>query len=271
MSLHAIYLTNGHEPDAAIQRGLTQAGCDVCSTHSVGETLERLPRVEGGNSGDGLEDAPTIVVAELQAGALALLSILRERTRGLGGRGAVPPTLVFDREGRDIYAPIKALRLGAQEYLLASDPEIDREFSSQFMVERVMSEIEQLEAPLPMAHASMAHVIVARPPGRAAEPAPVRPKIEWEPIGRVIRVDGKYIHLSPIEGRMFNLLLQNVGHTVTLQDFMRHALNKPDMSVQEAVQQLRPHMMRLRRKLAVQPDLASRIVNTRGTGYILTA
>ena len=266
MSLQVIYLANGHEPDSAIQRGLAQAGCEVTRTNSVGETLERLPRIEGGNVADGAEAKPTIIVAELQDGALALLSILRERMRGHVSRDAMPPMLVFDREGKDIYAPIKALRLGAQEYLLASDPEIDREFSAQYLVERVMSDHEHQDLPQ-----HLSHVIVARSQTRAAETVSARPKIEWEPIGRVIRVEGKYIHLSPIEGRMFNLLLQNVGHTVTLQDFMRHALNKPDMTIQEAVQQLRPHMMRLRRKLAVQPDLASRIVNTRGTGYILTA
>jgi len=267
MSIQAIYLTNGHEPDAAIQRGLAQAGCEVTHTHSIGETLERLPRAEGGNLADGAEATPTIIVAELQAGALALLSILRERTRGVASHAFVPPTLVFDREGKDIYAPIKALRLGAQEYLLASDPDIDREFSAQFLVERVMSEREQRA----LARQQPPQMIMARPSARAIDPTPIRQKIEWEPVGRVIRVEGKYIHLSPIEGRMFSLLLQNVGHTVTLQDFMRYALNRPDMPVRDAVQQLRPHMMRLRRKLAVQPDLASRIVNTRGTGYILTA
>ncbi len=267
MSIHAIYLTNGHEPDAAIQRGLAQAGCKVTHTHSVGETLEQMPRAEGGNLTDGAEATPTILVAELQAGALALLSILRERTRGVALHASVPPTLVLDREGKDIYAPIKALRLGAREYLLSSDPDIDREFSAQFLVERVISERE----PRASARRQLPQVIMARIPARAVDPTPIRQSIEWEPVGRVIRVEGKYIHLSPIEGRMFNLLLQNVGHTVTLEDFMRHALNRPDMPMQAAVQQLRPHMMRLRRKLAVQPDLASRILNTRGAGYILTA
>lgn len=266
MSIHAIYLANGHEPDAAIQRGLAQAGCEVVHTRSISETLEQLPRAEGGNLNDE-RDTPTIVVAELQAGALALLSILRERARGLVPWPVLPPTLVFDREGRDIYAPVKALRLGAQEYLLASDPDIDREFSAQYLVERVMSERSQRVS----ARQQPSQMPAARASARPADATPVRQKIEWEPVGRVIRVEGKYIHLSPIEARMFSLLLQNMGHTVTLQDFMRHALNKPDMPMRDAVQQLRPHMMRLRRKLAVQPDLASRIVNTRGTGYILTA
>ncbi|MCS7062193.1 MAG: helix-turn-helix domain-containing protein [Anaerolineae bacterium] len=266
MSIQSIYLLHQQEPDAAIKRGLTQAGSEIIYTHNFSETLDHLPVLHGGNLAAHEDYVPTILVAELQAGALALLSILHERMRAADSQAVLPPTLVFDREGKDIYAPIKALRLGVQEYLLASDPDIDREFSAQLLVERVVAEREQRF----VSRQSASQPFVVRPSARPNDQTPIRQKIEWEPIGRVIRVEGKYIHLSPIEARIFSLLFQNMGHTVTLQDFMRYALNKPDMPIREAVQQLRPHMMRLRRKLAVQPDLASRIVNMRGTGYIFT-
>jgi len=92
---------------------------------------------------------------------------------------------------------------------------------------------------------------------------------DWDSVAHVIRVSGKYIHLSPIEGRIFELLLRNRGRTVSLHDFMRYALKNAEVSEKIALEQLRPHIMRLRRKLSACPSLAERVVNTRGSGYML--
>ncbi|MGQ9814607.1 MAG: winged helix-turn-helix domain-containing protein, partial [Candidatus Roseilinea sp.] len=102
-----------------------------------------------------------------------------------------------------------------------------------------------------------------------ATPDELSDTFDWDSVAHVIRVANKYIHLSPIEGRIFDLLLKHQGRTVTLQEFMQHALKNPNVGEKRGLEQLRPHMMRLRRKLAVHPPLAGRIVNTRGSGYMM--
>jgi DNA-binding response OmpR family regulator len=84
----------------------------------------------------------------------------------------------------------------------------------------------------------------------------------------VIYVQDKYIRLSPVEGRVFDLLLSRRNHTVTMNELISHGLRHEDSNVEEGIKLLRPHMMRLRNKLERYPGLAHRIVNVRGNGYM---
>ncbi len=238
----AIYMTNGEGPDEAILQGLRGAGCEVTQTHGIAQTLEVIRSLPEG-------EVP-LLVAEVQSGAMPLLALLRERS------AEMPPTLLLDRVGNDIYVPIKALEFGVRAYVLSSQPAIEREITAQLAAQRAL------------AHASVELRREASP--ASATSGELGDDFDWDPVAHVIRVAGKYIHLSPIEGRIFDLLLKNQGHTVTLQDFIQHALKKQDVNQKTAIEQLRPHMMRLRRKLVVHPPLAERIVNTRGSGYMMT-
>ena len=248
----AVYMTNGDGPDEAILQGLRGAGCEVTETHTIAQTLEVIRSLS--------EDELPLLVAEVQSGAMPLLALLRERSPQM------PPTLLLDRSGNDIYAPIKALEFGVKAYVLASQPPIEREITAQLAAERATtgSTVESREAP-------PAPVALSRPAVMAVGgvSADLGDGFDWDPVAHVIRVAGKYIHLSPIEGRIFDLLLKNHGRTVTLHDFMQMALRNPNVSEKTALEQLRPHMMRLRRKLMVYPALAERIVNTRGSGYMM--
>ncbi|MCL5996557.1 MAG: winged helix-turn-helix domain-containing protein [Chloroflexi bacterium] len=252
MKKRAIYMSNGSGTDVAIQRGLNEAGCEVICTQGIAETLSHL-----GMAGIKINAEPTtqsmdasnllVLVADVQAGAIPLLTLLKEQ-------GVVlPPTLVFDRDGSDIRVAIKALQLGVRDYLLASDPEINRELCACVLAERESKTAGYSQA---------VSKLVPRT-GKSVE------EFEWDPITYVIRIGDEHLHLSPIEGRIFDLLYARRGQVVTVKDFVIHALKKPELDSVTAARQLRPHLMRLRRKLGHYPLIANRIVNTRGAGYML--
>jgi DNA-binding response OmpR family regulator len=261
MTRRAIYMSNGLGPDAAIEKGLAQAGCEVIRTHTVAETLEQLKlktaKAGGSASPDDTQPSfPVVLVAEIQAGAIPLLTLMREQG------AAAPPTLVFDRDGSDIRVAIKALQLGVQDYLLATDPDVTRELCACVMAERGET-----------SHPGATHGMLngfSKSANNSYLHLSANPNdFEWDPIGHVVRVGTDNLRLSPIEGRIFDLLYANRGQVVTVKDFVTHALKKPALKAEVGARQLRPHLMRLRRKLSRYPLVSSRIVNTRGAGYML--
>jgi DNA-binding response OmpR family regulator len=252
MKRRAIYMSNGLGTDTAIQRGLNEAGCEVVCTHGIAETLSQL-RITGLKMSVEPTPEPTdsadrvVLIAEVQAGAIPLLTLLREQGT------ALPPTVVFDRDGSDIRVAIKALQLGVRDYLLASDPEVSREMCACVLAERGS------DGPSP-AHSRRRN---------AARAGFANGDFEWDSVTYVIRVGSDHLQLSPIEGRIFDLLFANRGQVVTVRDLLVQALKKPGLDALVGARQLRPHLMRLRRKLGRYPAVANRIVNTRGSGYML--
>ena len=69
MGKQAIYLFSGEDPDVAITKGLIDADCGVAHARSISDTLAALQQ-----AGDSV-----LVIAEVQAGAIALLSLLKEQ------------------------------------------------------------------------------------------------------------------------------------------------------------------------------------------------
>ena len=245
MARRSIYLYVGNVPNTAIVKGLTDSGDDVVATHTISDTLVALQQ----------NDEPVLLVADVQAGAIALLSLLKEQRNGMPAA-----IMLFDREGDDIHTAIKALQLGVREYLLASDAEIHRELSARLMAERVNSAGKPGSAPRGESARAM--------PSPAYAPAAAL-EFRWDPTTHLIQVGQDYVRLSPIEGRIFDLLLTNRNRIVAMRDLIEYALMKPDVDEKEGAKLLRPHLVRLRGKLERQPDLAHRIVNMRGSGYMM--
>jgi DNA-binding response OmpR family regulator len=248
-----IYLAADKGPDAAIVRGLEQADCDVVETHSVSEALDKL------RAAQNQSPAPlTILVAEVQAGAIPLLILLRDL------QATLPPTLIFDRNGDDIHAVVRALQLGVREYLLATDPDLNRELSARLLAERAGAE----QQPATDVGTDAAEATVQGENSGSALPAGLDNLFQWDPIGHVLHLGDSYVRLSPIEGRIFDLLLTNHNRTVPMEELVRHVLTNPNVDVESGVKQLRPHIVRLRRKLERYPVLSNRILNMRGAGYM---
>ena len=53
-----------------------------------------------------------------------------------------------------------------------------------------------------------------------------------------------------------------------MEELVSHVLTNPIVGIEAGVKQLRPHIVRLRRKLERYPVLSNRILNMRGAGYM---
>lgn len=84
---------------------------------------------------------------------------------------------------------------------------------------------------------------------------------------RLIRSKDRLEHLTPAEGRLLRLLLENEGKVFSHRELVL-LVQGYDASHSEAPEILRPLVSRLRRKLEPFPSLANRIVSVRGAGYV---
>ncbi len=253
MGAQAIYLVSDGRPDAAIHKGLVEAGCEVRVAISVAEAFTALRLAVSHDFAFG--QAGTILVAEVQAGAIPLLSLIHEVSLTL------PPTLLFDREGTNVHTAIQALKLGASDYVLAGEVDEARELRARVLAERIST------------HHPGATKSATQPGSYTPAQAPVRTtaiNFRWVPETNIIYFDDSYVRLTPVEGRVFAMLLAKHNQTVTMEDLIKFALQMPNKSIDSGVRLLRPHMMRLRSKLEVHPQVAHRIVNVRGDGYMFT-
>ena len=87
---------------------------------------------------------------------------------------------------------------------------------------------------------------------------------------RIIRRNKKVAHLTPSEGRLLRVLLENSGKVFSHRDLVL-LVQGYDTSPQEAPEVLRPLVSRLRHKLEEFPNLMNRISSVRGTGYVYDA
>lgn len=261
MAAQIIYMMNGRGADPAILKGLVEAGCEVRDTHSVAETFSSL---RNGYSRSGAKNF--MLVAEVQAGAIPLLTLLHETGVTL------PPTLLFDQEGNNLQPAIKALQLGVQDYILASEPAVQRELRARVLAERLVTVAGKtrqqataaaMEAPAP----AIPLTAIPTAPTQDTE-AKTDVEFQWDPESHVIYIHNTYVRLSPVEGRIFDLLLTKRNHAVSAEEMLEVGLKRIGGDLEEGIKLLRPHIMRLRNKLERHPKLAHRVVNVRGNGYM---
>jgi two-component system KDP operon response regulator KdpE len=83
---------------------------------------------------------------------------------------------------------------------------------------------------------------------------------------RDVSVDGKTVHLTPIEYRLLKLLAENVGKVMTHKQILKEVWG-PGHNAQ--THSLRVHMAELRKKLERNPAKPRWIINEPGVGYRL--
>jgi DNA-binding response OmpR family regulator len=250
----AVYLAGEQGPDESIIRGLQQSECEVLDVRTVREAFDKVRILTA------KEPQPLIIIiAEVGAGAIPFLMLIDDLL------SLLPPTLLFDRKGDDIHSVVKALQLGVHEYLLAVDPEMNRELSARLLVERANAELDGGTDDSPIIDEE---VPVDSKAQATNMPVGFDDQFQWDPIGHVLHFGDSYVRMSPIEGRIFDLLLTNHNRTVPMEELVRHVLTNPNVDVESGVKQLRPHIVRLRRKLEQYPTLSNRILNMRGAGYM---
>jgi DNA-binding response OmpR family regulator len=84
---------------------------------------------------------------------------------------------------------------------------------------------------------------------------------------RLIQKKDQMVHLTPAEGRLLRVLIENPGRVYTHRELVL-LVQGYDTSQREAPEILRPLVSRLRHKLEPFPSLSESIVSVRGTGYL---
>ena len=84
---------------------------------------------------------------------------------------------------------------------------------------------------------------------------------------RQIKHKSKIEHLTPAEGRLLRILIENEGKVFSHRELVL-LVQGYDTSQREAPEILRPLVSRLRLKLEQFPALSERVVSVRGTGYL---
>jgi len=84
---------------------------------------------------------------------------------------------------------------------------------------------------------------------------------------RQIKFKTKTEHLTPAEGRLLKVLMENEGKVFTHRELVL-LVQGYDTSQREAPEILRPLVSRLRHKLEQFPSLSEQVVSVRGTGYL---
>ena len=84
---------------------------------------------------------------------------------------------------------------------------------------------------------------------------------------RQVRKKDQVIHLTPAEGRLLRVLIENPGRVYSHRELVL-LVQGYDTSQREAPEILRPLVSRLRHKLESFPSLSDRVVSVRGTGYL---
>jgi DNA-binding response OmpR family regulator len=84
---------------------------------------------------------------------------------------------------------------------------------------------------------------------------------------RQIKHKNKVEHLTPAEGRLLRVLMENEGKVFSHRELVL-LVQGYDTTQREAPEILRPLVSRLRHKLENFPSLSSQVVSVRGTGYL---
>ena len=84
---------------------------------------------------------------------------------------------------------------------------------------------------------------------------------------RQIKFKSKVEHLTPAEGRLLRILMENKGKVFSHRELVL-LVQGYDTSQREAPEILRPLVSRLRHKLDQFPSLSEQVVSVRGTGYL---
>jgi DNA-binding response OmpR family regulator len=87
---------------------------------------------------------------------------------------------------------------------------------------------------------------------------------------RQIRSGKRLEHLTPAEGRLLKILMENEGKVFSHRELVM-LVQGYDTSQREAPEILRPLVSRLRHKLETFPALAEKVASVRGTGYVYEA
>ncbi|HEY3108068.1 MAG TPA: response regulator transcription factor [Chloroflexota bacterium] len=177
---------------------------------------------------------PDVVLLEAALPDRSGFELLREIRR----LSNVPVILVTERCG-DV-DQIQGLALGADDY-------VAKPFNQLVLLARIQAAVRR--AGLPAAYRA--------PDFRSRDLA-----IDFE--HHDVRIDGRSVHLTPVEYKLLSLLVRNAGRPVSHQTLTSRIWG-PDWGATS--NNLKALVSRLRSKIEINPDRPRYIVNQRGVGY----
>jgi DNA-binding response OmpR family regulator len=231
--------------------------------------LEDYRVITAANGKEGLKALDTerfdVMLLDLKMPVMDGLEVLK----ALGKKKIDTQIIVLTAHG-SLESAVEALRFGAHDYLLkpASPQDIVESISGSIAIraenERKKRLLEQMETSL--AQLKDAEGIEQVSPVQSSMVALGQGvKVDLE--RREIWQDDNKVMLTPTEGKLMKILLENQGRVLTHRELvmMVQGYQTTDW---EAPEILRPLVSRLRRKLAVFPGGKNWIMNVRGTGYV---
>ncbi|MBS1250087.1 MAG: Response regulator MprA [Chloroflexi bacterium] len=168
---------------------------------------------------------------------------------------------------------IKAIRVGVYDYLLKpfETEEILASVEACFAVktenQRKEKLIEKLESSLEQ-FKDIEGITTPEVPSRRIISLPQGVMVDLE--RREIKRGSTTAHLTPTEGTLLGIFLENQGRVMTHAEIV-FLVQGAEADEWEAPEILRPMVSRLRKKLAVFPGVEEWVQNVRGTGYMFEA
>jgi len=206
---------------------------------TLGSHGYRLHEAETGE--DGLIEAasrqPDVVILDLglpDVDGLQVIRRLREWSK--------VPVIVLSARGQE-GDKVAALDAGADDYV-----------SKPFAVGELLARLR-----VALRHAAA---------GESGEPTFTVGDLTVDQIKRQVRVDGREVHLTPIEYRLLTLLVRHSGRVVSQRQLLKEVWG-PGQT--EQTHYLRVYMGTLRRKLEKDPARPRFLLTEPGVGYRLAA
>jgi len=206
-----------------------------------------------------------LVLLDLKMPGVDGVEVMRQISR------YAPETKVIILTGHGtLESAIEALRSGAEDYMLkpyepsAILDSIGRALSKNAQKKRKELLIEQLESSLDQLK-DVEGITTPDMPARRVITLPQGIMVDLE--RREMWRGGERAHLTPTEGKLLSVFLENRGRVMTHKEIV-FLVQGYETSEWEAPEVLRPMISRLRKKLATFPDVDEWVDNVRGTGYV---
>jgi two-component system KDP operon response regulator KdpE len=190
---------------------------------------------------DGLVEAatrqPDVVIVDLglpDMDGLQVIRRLREWTR--------VPIIVLSARGQE-RDKVAALDAGADDYV-----------SKPFAVGELLARLR-----VALRHAAA---------GESGEPTFTVGGLRVDQLKRQVLVDGKEVHLTPIEYRLLTILVRHAGRVLSQRQLLKEVWGPAHT---EQAHYLRVYMAQLRRKLEADPARPRYLLTEPGVGYRLAA
>ena len=280
MSSQVLFLFDGVEPDSVIVQHLHDRGLQIQTTQTLARAMQLIHASRLASTAQHHSDSSTnpeealfhIILAEVTAGGISLVEYALEQYLLLSIR---PVIVLLDTHG-DISAARRAIRLGVDAYLLASE---SSDMRHQLLEQAIDQAVEQLTYNTPlqeegnryavpeqvMANAftptmnhTYTHTLAQRSVMTASAFAGMHMSVLSAPIAR----------LSTIENAIIDCLSHQVGIPVSARAIVNKVMGR-DLDEDKAASLLRPHISRLRSKLEPLPQMPQHLLTVRGKGYMV--